>query len=73
MVLGLLRKDALTGDPATPVEQVMESGPVTFRPGKPLDAILQHLRRTKRDEVLITTSDGQLVGLLNRQDAERAS
>src|SRR5229473_7507174 len=32
VVLGLVNSNALAGDPATPVEEVMDSAPVTFRP-----------------------------------------
>jgi len=32
VVLGLVNSDALAGDPAIPVEEVMDSAPVTFRP-----------------------------------------
>ena len=32
IVLGLLREKKLSSDPAATVEQVMRSGPITFRP-----------------------------------------
>ena len=31
VVLGLVNAEALTGEPMTPVEEVMDQGPVTFR------------------------------------------
>lgn len=71
VVLGLLREDALNADPETPVEQVMEPGPTTYRPSTPLEAILKYMRKRRRDAILITTSDGKLLGILYRQDAER--
>jgi CBS domain-containing protein len=73
VVLGLLHKEALDSDPQTPVTAVMEAGPTTYRPNKALDAIVEYMRKNERDYVLITTPDGQLIGILYRQDAERTS
>jgi predicted transcriptional regulator len=71
VVLGLLRKEALDSDPQTPVTAVMEAGPTSYRPNKALDAIVSSMRESERDDILITTPDGQLIGILYRQDAER--
>ena len=71
IVLGLLRDEALDGDPETPVEQVMEPGPSTFRPSVPLEELADYLRRHEMESALITTSEGRLVGLLERAIAER--
>ncbi len=71
VVLGLLREEALNADPETLVEQVMEPGPTTYRPSTPLEAILKYMRKRRRDDILITTSDGKLFGILYCQDAER--
>jgi hypothetical protein len=58
-------------DPQTPAEEVMEEGPTSYRPNKSLDAIHEYMRKNERDDVLITTTNGQLIGILYRQDAER--
>ena len=71
IVLGLLRDEALDGDPETAVEQVMEGGPSTFRPSVPLEEMADYLRRHELESALITTSEGKLVGLLERAVAER--
>jgi hypothetical protein len=73
VVLGLLHKEALDSDPQTPVTAVMEAGPTSYRPSKALDAIVEYMRKNQRDDVLITTPDGQLIGILYRQDAERTA
>ena len=44
VVLGLLREEALDGDPDTVVERVMEPGPSTFRPSVPLEEMADYLR-----------------------------
>jgi Mg/Co/Ni transporter MgtE len=71
VVLGLLREAALKADPQTVVEQLMESGPKTYRPNVALESVMTYLRKNDRDAVLVTTSDGQLIGLLYRKDVER--
>jgi predicted transcriptional regulator len=70
VVLGLVRKEALDSDPLAPVERIMESGPTTFRPNQSLERIAEYMRKQGNDRVLITTSDGRLLGLLYREDIE---
>ena len=72
VVLGLLAKEALEADPAATAEQVMESGPTTFRPNEPLEEIAHFMHEHELKRVRITTSDGRLVGLLRWQDLEAA-
>ncbi len=71
IVLGRLRGEALRGDPGATVESVMESGPTTIRPDEPLEAITQRMRDQRVGSILVTTSDGRLVGILYRKDAEK--
>ncbi len=70
VVLGRLRGRALAADPETPVEQVMEAGPTTIRPDTRLADIAERLRAKDVEAIVVTTSDGRLVGLLERADAE---
>ena len=71
VVLGLLREKELSSDPGATVEQVMRSGPTTFRPDVPVGKMAERMRERGAHTVLVTTSDGRLVGLLYRDDAER--
>ncbi len=71
IVLGRLRGDALRGDPGAIVESVMESGPTTTRPDEPLEAITERLQNARVASILVTTSDGRLIGILYRRDAEQ--
>ena len=71
VVLGRLRKAALSGDPDALVEAAMESGPATYRPNTLLQEVTERMRKRRVTSVLVTTSDGRLVGLLYRRDAER--
>jgi CBS domain-containing protein len=71
VVLGLLREKELSSDPGATVERVMRSGPTTFRPDIPVGNMAERMRKRGARTVLVTTSDGRLVGLLYREDAER--
>ena len=71
VVLGLLRKKELSLDLDVGVEQVMRNGPTTSRPNEPLGKIAKRMRERGTRTMLVTTSDGRLVGLLYREDAER--
>ena len=70
IVLGRLRREAWDTDPDTPVEEVMENGPTTFRPDNFLEPLTKRMREKKVGSVIITNSDGVLIGLLYRKDAE---
>jgi len=70
VVLGRLRREAWDADPDTPVEQVMENGPTTFRPDNFLEPLVQRMSEKKVGSVIITNSDGVLIGLLYRRDGE---
>jgi CBS domain-containing protein len=69
VVLGRLGREALDADPETVVEAVMEPGPTTIRPNLPLESILKRMRG-KMESRVVTTSDGELVGILYRKDVK---
>ena len=52
------------------VEEVMESGPTTVRSDDPLEPLVARLLARDVPQVIVTTSDGVLVGLLDRVEAE---
>jgi CBS domain-containing protein len=70
IVLGRLGPSALDSNPEAVAETVMESGPTTIRPNTSREAILRRMQKRKMDSLLVTTSDGELLGVLNRQDVE---
>ena len=71
IVLGRVRGEALDADPNALVESVMESGPTTFRTDAMVESVAGRMAARSVDSVLVTTSDGRLVGTLYRADAER--
>jgi predicted transcriptional regulator len=73
IVLGLLRAAELDRDPALTIERAMRPGPSTFRPYRLISEIADYMGDRKLESSPVTTSDGRLVGLLIRTDAERAA
>ncbi len=67
VVVGAVRADALRLDPSTPVEAVLQPGPPTVRPSIPTGELLGSMGKDGQDHVLVTTYDGVLVGLVERE------
>jgi predicted transcriptional regulator len=70
VVLGRLRGEAWKSESETVVEEVMENGPTTFRPDNFLESLVKRMHEKKVGSVIITNSDGVLIGVLYRKDAE---
>ena len=70
VVLGRSRREAWKVAPETVVEEVMENGPTTFRPDNFLESLVKRMREKKVGSVIITNSDGVLIGMLYRKDGE---
>ncbi len=71
IVLGRLRRRALTSDREKAVHEVMESGPTTTRADAELEGLVQRLHNADVRSMLITTPEGRLLGVVYREDAER--
>jgi len=70
IVLGYLGPSELDTNPDATVETLMKSGPITIRPNTLGEAILRRMQKGKMESLLVTTSDGELLGVVNRQDVE---
>ncbi len=53
-------------DPSTPVKNVMDPAPTTVRPSVSVDSAMKQLDKSEADELLVTSSDGKLLGLFRR-------
>jgi CBS domain-containing protein len=73
VVLGRIGRRAIRGRADVPAEEAMTPGPSTIRPSARLDAVIERMRRQSLTNLPVTTSEGRLVGLLVRADAERAA
>jgi len=72
VVLGRLDRAALAGEEDVSVEEAMSAGPSTVRPSLELDRAVERMRRQNLTTLPVTTSDGRLFGLLERDTAEQA-
>ena len=66
VVLGQLGRRALSGNDEVTVEDAMSDGPRTIRPDVPLTELLERLERQDLRSAIVTTSDGKLVGVIQR-------
>ena len=68
VVLGLLGRSALRSGERTTVEKAMTPGPSTIRPSARIDAIRERMRDQKLTRVIVSRSNGVLVGVLRVED-----
>jgi CBS domain-containing protein len=71
ILLGLLRSDAIRANGAKTAEEAMISGPVTFRPNVALEEIDRYLTDHKIAHAVVTTPEGELIGLASADDVHR--
>jgi rhodanese-related sulfurtransferase len=73
VVHGVLDHEALQhGEPDITAEHAMTAGPTTVRPSEQVEALTERMCRAGVVTILVTRSDGRLLGLLVRADAEKA-
>ncbi len=72
IVLGRLRRRSLASDRGKAVHEVMESGPTTTRADDELEGLVQRLHNADVRSMIITSPEGRLLGVVYREDAERA-
>jgi len=72
IVLGRLRRGAISADPGARVEEIMEEGPTTVRADEDLAELVDRMQRRKVGSIVVTDPDGTLIGILYRADAEGA-
>ena len=69
----VLGRQALGADDDATVEVAMTAGPGTVRPDLSAAAAAKRMRERNLPSMLVTHSDGTLIGLLRREDAEAAA
>jgi CBS domain-containing protein len=72
VVLGRIGRSAIRGKADVSADEAMTLGPSTVRPSARLEAMVERMQRQNLTNLPVTTSDGRLVGLLTRRDAEEA-
>ena len=71
IVLGLVEKDAWKKDSAMAVETIMDPGATTLRPSYLVEDALELLIKRSRDDIVVTSSDGRLIGIFMHREPER--
>jgi rhodanese-related sulfurtransferase len=66
VVIGRLTRKALEADDGAPVEQLMREGPTTVRPSEELGPLVERMRNADVDALIVTSSDGRLLGIFDR-------
>lgn len=69
VVLGRLKCETPNADPDALAGDVMEPGPVTYRPHEVAADAAQKLAERHVKNVLVTTADGELIGVFCPEDA----
>jgi Mg/Co/Ni transporter MgtE len=72
VVLGRLFEKELSGRGDVSADEVMRSGPTTFRPDVTVHQLLHYMREHDLTTVPVTTSEGRLLGLALIEDLEAA-
>jgi CBS domain-containing protein len=68
VVLGLLGRQALRAGERVRAEDAMSLGPSTIRPSARREAVAKRMRDQELTRIVVTHSDGVLVGVLRRED-----
>ena len=68
IVLGLIEGEAWEKDPLKTAAEVMNPAPRTFRPNSDPIEVMKELRKDDMDNALVTTSDGELLGFVQRTE-----
>ena len=71
IVLGRIRESKL-GEVISgrTVDEVMEAGPTTARPDEALAGLVERMQRAGVGQIIVTSPDGRLIGILRRDEAE---
>jgi CBS domain-containing protein len=70
IVLGRIGRKTLADVGDVTVEEAMSPGPTTIRPSIGTEALLERMRSRDLTSYVVTTPDGNLVGLVRRTDLE---
>jgi Mg/Co/Ni transporter MgtE len=70
VLLGRLRRTALEGDGERTAEDAMEPGPSTIRADTELESLAERMRRRDLTSLPVTTPEGELMGVVRRDDLE---
>src|SRR5437773_8524508 len=68
VVLGLIEGEAWDQDPLKTAADIMNPAPRTFRPDSDPAEVMKGMRKEDLENALVTTSDGELLGFIQRRE-----
>lgn len=68
VVLGILRRETLGLAASTPVADVLQPGPSTFRPSMTIAELVEYFRSSNEARAIVSTAAGRWLGLIRRED-----
>lgn len=71
IVMGTVSAKVLDRDDGTAIEEVMREGPTTVRPMEEIEGLVARMGNAHVDGILVTSSDGKLLGLFERAAGEK--
>jgi Mg/Co/Ni transporter MgtE len=71
IVLGRVRPKDLPAEDDAPVVDFMQLGPATVQRREELSGLVRRMQDKRVTTILVTTPKGELLGMLDRADAER--
>ena len=71
MAIGRIRGAGFDADADRLAVDVMETGPSTVRPDQPLEPLVQRMQQANAPNVIVTTPQGELLGILLKDEAGR--
>ncbi|HZD39981.1 MAG TPA: CBS domain-containing protein, partial [Terriglobales bacterium] len=72
VVLGLVDQAIWSRHKAARAEEIMDPAPVTYRPNTTIEQAAAFMSKHSLSSVLVTTSDGELLGAVDRPIVEHA-
>jgi len=70
IVLGVVTEDQWNRNAALTAEEVMQAGPTTLRPNVSVQNASEFLNRNELSAILVTSSDGKLMGIFKRTQSD---
>ncbi len=65
-ILGRVSRDRIGGSDRT-AEEAMHPGPTTVRADEPLDPLLERMRKANATEMIVSTPEGRLLGVIRHR------
>jgi len=72
VLLGQISAQKVESETDSMAEGIMTSAPTTLRPNAALEKLSQFFKAHDAETIWVTTNDGELLGLLYREDVKRA-